>query len=132
MTLIVDHVNYIYDPDSPMAHKALDDICLTIPDGQFIGIIGHTGSGKSTLIQHLNGLLKPTSGQVLLDGVDIWSNKKWHFITFYFSSQLFDNFIGTYLKMKVNVVPNYYPVGWERQLIKEITNKTYNKGVNKC
>lgn len=79
MTLIVDHVNYIYDPDSPMAHKALDDICLTIPDGQFIGIIGHTGSGKSTLVQHLNGLVTATEGHIYFDGEDIYDkdfNKK--------------------------------------------------------
>ena len=72
MTLIVDHVNYIYDPGSPMAHKALDDICLTIPDGQFIGIIGHTGSGKSTLVQHLNGLVTATEGHIYFDGEDIY------------------------------------------------------------
>ena len=72
MTLIVDHVNYIYDPDSPLAHKALDDICLTIPDGQFIGIIGHTGSGKSTLVQHLNGLVTATEGHIYFDGEDIY------------------------------------------------------------
>ncbi len=72
MTLIVDHVNYIYDPDSPMAHKALDDICLTIPDGQFIGIIGHTGSGKSTLVQHLNGLVTAMEGHIYFDGEDIY------------------------------------------------------------
>ena len=54
---------------------ALDNISLQIPDGQFIGIIGHTGSGKSTLIQHFNGLIRPTSGQVLLDGEDIWAGE---------------------------------------------------------
>ena len=54
---------------------ALDNISLQIPDGQFIGIIGHTGSGKSTLIQHFNGLIRPTSGQVLFDGEDIWAEK---------------------------------------------------------
>lgn len=72
MALIVDHVNYIYDPDTPLAHKALDDICLNIPDGQFIGIIGHTGSGKSTLVQHLNGLVKATEGHIYFDGEDIY------------------------------------------------------------
>lgn len=79
MTLIVDHVNYIYEPDTPLAHKALDDICLTIPDGQFIGIIGHTGSGKSTLVQHLNGLVTATEGHIYFDGEDIYDkdfNKK--------------------------------------------------------
>lgn len=72
MAIIVDHVNYIYEPDTPLAHKALDDVCLNIPDGQFIGIIGHTGSGKSTLVQHLNGLIEATSGHIYFDGEDIY------------------------------------------------------------
>ena len=72
MAIIVDHVSFIYEPDTPMAHKALDDICLNIPDGQFIGIIGHTGSGKSTLVQHLNGLMTATEGHIYFDGEDIY------------------------------------------------------------
>ncbi len=72
MAIIVDHVNYIYEPDTPLAHKALDDVCLNIPDGQFIGIIGHTGSGKSTLVQHLNGLIEATNGHIYYDGEDIY------------------------------------------------------------
>lgn len=72
MAIIVDHVNFIYEPDTPLAHKALDDICLNIPDGQFIGIIGHTGSGKSTLVQHLNGLMQATSGHIYYEGEDIY------------------------------------------------------------
>lgn len=71
MSIILDHVNYIYDEDTAMAHAALIDVCLNIPDGQFVGLIGHTGSGKSTLIQHMNGLEKPTSGCVFYDGKDI-------------------------------------------------------------
>ena len=71
MSIILDHVNYIYDEDTAMAHAALIDVNLEIPAGQFIGLIGHTGSGKSTLIQHLNGLIKPTSGNVYFDGKDI-------------------------------------------------------------
>ena len=71
MSIILDHVNYIYDEDTAMAHPALIDVCLNIPDGQFIGIIGHTGSGKSILVQHMNGLEKPTSGCVFYDGKDI-------------------------------------------------------------
>ncbi|MCM1119908.1 MAG: energy-coupling factor transporter ATPase [bacterium] len=71
MTLRVDHVSYIYDPDAPLPRKALDDVCLDIPQGQFIGIIGHTGSGKSTLMQHLNGLLKATSGHIYFQDKDI-------------------------------------------------------------
>ena len=69
--IILDHLNYIYDPGTAMARHALKDVSLTIPDGQFIGLIGHTGSGKSTLVQHLNGLVKPTSGAVYFDGADI-------------------------------------------------------------
>lgn len=72
MSIIVNHLNYVYDSDTSMSHKALDDINLVIPDGQFIGLIGHTGSGKSTLVQHLNGLLKGTSGGVYYNGEDIY------------------------------------------------------------
>ena len=72
MSIILDHVNYIYGEDTPLAVKALDDVCLQIPDGQFIGIIGHTGSGKSTLVQHLNGLIKATSGHIYFNGEDIY------------------------------------------------------------
>lgn len=74
--LEVSNLNYIYSAGTPFEHKALDNISFSVEPGEFIGIIGHTGSGKSTLMQQLNGLLKPTSGQVLLDGVDIWSDKK--------------------------------------------------------
>ncbi|MBP3604034.1 MAG: energy-coupling factor transporter ATPase [Lachnospiraceae bacterium] len=71
MSIILDHVNHIYEEDTAMAFPALTDINLVIPDGQFIGLIGHTGSGKSTLVQHLNGLLKPTSGAIYYNGADI-------------------------------------------------------------
>ncbi|MBD5444357.1 MAG: energy-coupling factor transporter ATPase [Lachnospiraceae bacterium] len=71
MSLILDHVNYIYGGDTELAVHALNDINLVIPDNQFIGLIGHTGSGKSTLVQHLNGLLKPTSGAIYFNGEDI-------------------------------------------------------------
>ena len=69
--MVVDHVSYVYDPDAPLARMALDDISLTIPEGQFIGVIGHTGSGKSTLMQHLNGLVRATSGRIYFNGQDI-------------------------------------------------------------
>lgn len=72
MSIILDHVNYIYGADTPLAVKALDDICLQIPDGQFIGVIGHTGSGKSTLVQHLNGLIRATNGSIYYNGEDIY------------------------------------------------------------
>ena len=71
MSLVLEHVNYIYEADTPLSQKALCDICLEIPDGQFVGIIGHTGSGKSTLMQHLNGLLKASSGHIYFNGEDI-------------------------------------------------------------
>ncbi len=71
MSIILDHVSHIYGSDTAMAVKALDDISLVIPDGQFIGLIGHTGSGKSTLVQHLNGLLKADSGHIYFNGQDI-------------------------------------------------------------
>ena len=74
--LEVKNLTYIYSAGTPFEHKALDDISFSVERGEFIGIIGHTGSGKSTLMQQLNGLLKPTSGTVLLDGRDIWSDKK--------------------------------------------------------
>ncbi len=74
--LEVKNLNYIYSAGTPFEHQALDNMNFSVYPGEFIGIIGHTGSGKSTLMQQLNGLLKPTSGQVLLDGQDIWSDKK--------------------------------------------------------
>lgn len=74
--LEVKNLTYFYSAGTPFEHKALDDISFSVERGEFIGIIGHTGSGKSTLMQQLNGLLKPTSGTVLLDGQDIWSDKK--------------------------------------------------------
>ena len=74
--LEVKNLTYIYSAGTPFEHKALGDISFSVERGEFIGIIGHTGSGKSTLMQQLNGLLKPTSGTVLLDGQDIWSDKK--------------------------------------------------------
>ena len=74
--LEVKNLNYIYSQGTPFEHKALDNVNFAVNRGEFIGIIGHTGSGKSTLMQQLNGLLKPTSGTVLLDGQDIWSDKK--------------------------------------------------------
>lgn len=73
--LEVKNLQYIYSAGTPFEHKALDNVSFSVERGEFIGIIGHTGSGKSTLMQQLNGLLKPTAGTVLLDGKDIWSDK---------------------------------------------------------
>ncbi len=72
MSLKLEHVSYMYGSDTTLAVRALCDINLEIPDGQFVGLIGHTGSGKSTLVQHLNGLLAPTQGTVTYNGRDIW------------------------------------------------------------
>ena len=72
MPIIVDHLNCIYEQGTNMEVAALKDINLVIPDGQFIGLIGHTGSGKSTLVQHLNGLIEATSGSVYFNGEDIY------------------------------------------------------------
>lgn len=74
--LQVQNLTHIYSAGTPFEHIALEDMNFSVERGEFVGIIGHTGSGKSTLMQHLNGLLKPTSGKVLLDGKDIWSEKK--------------------------------------------------------
>ena len=74
--LEIKNLNHIYSAGTPFEHVALKDVSFAVEPGEFIGVIGHTGSGKSTLMQHLNGLLKPTSGQVILDGQDIWSDKK--------------------------------------------------------
>ena len=71
MSLEMNHVYYTYQEGSPAESHALQDICLNINEGEFLGIVGHTGSGKSTLIQHLNGLLKPSKGEVLIDDIDI-------------------------------------------------------------
>ena len=74
MSIILDHINYCYSADSAYKVQALKDVSLEINDGEFIGIIGHTGSGKSTLIQHMNGLLKATSGHIYYNGQDIYDN----------------------------------------------------------
>ena len=74
--LEVKNLHHTYSIGTPFEHDALRDVSFSVQRGEFIGVIGHTGSGKSTLMQHLNGLLKPTSGKILLDGKDIWSDKK--------------------------------------------------------
>ena len=73
--LQVKNLNHLYSAGTPFEHKALEDVSFSVNRGEFIGIIGHTGSGKSTLMQHLNGLLKPSSGEILLDGKSIWADK---------------------------------------------------------
>ena len=73
--LQVTNLQHIYSAGTPFEHLALDDVSFSVERGEFVGVIGHTGSGKSTLMQHLNGLLRPTAGNVYLDGKDIWSDK---------------------------------------------------------
>ena len=75
MGLDVRHLTYVYNPGTPFETKAVDDVSFEVHDGEFVGIIGHTGSGKSTLIQHFNALIEPTSGSVLVDGEDIFASK---------------------------------------------------------
>ena len=70
------NLTYTYGAGTPFSRTAIEDVNIAIKKGEFIGLIGHTGSGKSTLIQQLNGLLRPTSGTVLLNGKDIWEKKK--------------------------------------------------------
>ena len=74
--LQIEHLTHTYSAGTPFQRSAVEDMSLSVMDGEFLGIIGHTGSGKSTLIQHLNGLLKPTSGRILLQGKDIWADPK--------------------------------------------------------
>lgn len=74
MSIILDKVNYVYSEETAYQIQALKDVSLEIPDGQFVGIIGHTGSGKSTLMQHLNGLMRATSGAIYFHGQDIYDD----------------------------------------------------------
>lgn len=74
--LQVKHLTHTYGIGTPFERNAVEDMNFEVADGEFLGVIGHTGSGKSTLIQHLNGLLRPTSGEILLDGKDIWAEPK--------------------------------------------------------
>lgn len=75
MSIKIENLTHVYMPKTPFEKKALDDVNLVIDDGDFLALIGHTGSGKSTLIQHLNGLLEPTSGRILVDDIDL-TNKE--------------------------------------------------------
>ncbi|MBQ4546059.1 MAG: energy-coupling factor transporter ATPase [Oscillospiraceae bacterium] len=71
-----ENLSYVYSEGTPYEHRAVDGVSIEIEKGSFVGLIGHTGSGKSSLIQHLNGLLKPTSGKVFIGGEDLWANPK--------------------------------------------------------
>lgn len=73
MSIKLDHINYVYSQGTAYEKQALKDVCLEIPHGQFVGVIGHTGSGKSTMIQHLNGLIRATSGAIYYNGENIYA-----------------------------------------------------------
>ncbi len=75
MSIEISHLTHTYMKGGPMSRTAINDVSLTIHDGEFVGLIGHTGSGKSTLIMHLNGLIKPTSGKIYVDGLDLMDKK---------------------------------------------------------
>lgn len=75
MSIKIENLTHVYMKGSPFEKKALDDVSITINEGEFVALIGHTGSGKSTLIQHINGLLKPNSGKIIIDDVDITEKK---------------------------------------------------------
>lgn len=76
MSIKVENLTHIYMPKSPFEKTALDNVSLEIKDGEFVALIGHTGSGKSTLIQHFNGLLEATSGEIIVDGINITDKKQ--------------------------------------------------------
>lgn len=76
MSIKIKNLKHVYDPDTPYELEALSDINLSIEDGEIIGLIGHTGSGKSTLMQHLNGLLRPSDGVIEIEGMTITKNKQ--------------------------------------------------------
>ncbi|WP_077324016.1 energy-coupling factor ABC transporter ATP-binding protein [Virgibacillus siamensis] len=76
MEITFNHVSYTYQPNTPFAHQALRDLSITVPSGSFVAVIGHTGSGKSTLIQHLNGLLQPTAGEVTIGDFRLTADEK--------------------------------------------------------
>ena len=113
MSLKIEHLDHVYAQNSPFEFKALDDVNVELENGHFIALIGHTGSGKSTLIQHLNGLIEPTSGTVYLNGVDIFNQSKEDLVKTRFSvglvfqypeHQLFEETIAGVLAMKPEVL----------------------------
>lgn len=116
MSIIIKNLSHIYMPKTPFESKALDDISLELEDGKFYALIGHTGSGKSTFIQHLNGLLKPTSGHIWVDGVDITDK----------------NTVMSEIRKKVGLVFQYpeYQL-FEETIEKDIAFGPTNLGLNK-
>ncbi len=121
MSIVIENLTYVYDKGTPYETKALDNISLDIKTGEFIGLIGHTGSGKSTLIQHMNGLLKPTSGKIIVDGIDITQKgvklidirKKVGLVFQYPEYQLFEETV----EKDIAFGPNN--LGWDEEVVKE-------------
>ncbi len=121
MSIAIENLTYIYDKGTPYETKALDDVSLNIKTGEFIGLIGHTGSGKSTLIQHMNGLLKPTSGKIVIDDVDITAKgvklidmrKKVGLVFQYPEYQLFEETV----EKDIAFGPNN--LGWSEDIVRE-------------
>ena len=113
MPIQIEHLTHAYMPDSPFTAIALEDVNLTIEDGEFIGLLGHTGSGKTTLVQHLNGLLKPTSGRIVVDGLDITEKgvslievrKKIGLVFQYPEYQLFEETVAKDVALKTSALP---------------------------
>ncbi len=115
MSIKLENVSYIYEKNSAYSTEALKDVSLEINDGEFIGMIGHTGSGKSTLIQLFNALLRPSSGTILYDGKDIWAN----------------NFNRRELRFNVGLVFQYpeYQL-FETTVLKDVCFGPKNKGLS--
>ena len=115
MSIKIENLTHVYMPKTPFEKKALDDVNLVIEDGEFLALIGHTGSGKSTLIQHLNGLLEPSSGRILVDNIDI-TNKE---------TKLTD------IRKKIGLVFQYpeYQL-FEETIAKDIAYGPYNLGLS--
>ncbi len=134
MSIVIENLKYIYDKGTPYETVALDDISLNIKSGDFIGLIGHTGSGKSTLIQHMNGLLKPTSGKIIVDDLDITEKgvklidvrKRVGLVFQYPEYQLFEETV----EKDIAFGPNN--LGWSEDVVKEHINEAVELvGLNK-
>ncbi len=134
MSIVIENLTYIYDKGTPYETVALDDVSLNIKSGEFIGLIGHTGSGKSTLIQHMNGLLKPTSGNIIVDDLDITAKgvklidvrKRVGLVFQYPEYQLFEETV----ERDIAFGPNN--LGWSEDVVKEHINEAVELvGLNK-
>ena len=129
MSIKIQNLTHIYDKNGPYEKVALSNVCLEIANGEFVGVIGHTGSGKSTLIQHLNGIMKPTSGTVFFEGKDIFSKEtnlkeirsKIGLVFQYPEYQLFEETV--YKDIEFGLKNYNFPKEEYEQLIKEAIKK---------